>query len=386
MNAPERGGAAINPADQDALLRGLELMGTGGGGTVEFGRAIMDNDFRRGRSYTLVGLDEVPPDALVVSGGIMGSVKELDDTSPAEIVQNWEDSFEALSALEAMERHLGRKVDYLIPFELGGLNTPVILSLGSRAGIPVVDADGVGRAAPETQMTSFIGHGVQLTPMPLVDQTGNTVVVQKAQSPFFPDEVGRFIVARAGGMGANAHYPMSGAEMARAAIPGTISFSLRLGRKLERITDPEAVSSLLADELNGQACFTGRAEELHEVEATGFFVQRALLKGTGRYAGHSMELLIKNEFMMASLDGQVGCVFPDLILVVNDRGRGTMSAELARGDLVHIVVAPCHPRLRQAAKSALGKEALSPARFGAEGVSYRPVEELSRTWGLRWAM
>jgi len=374
----------ITPADQNALLRGLELMGTGGGGTAEFGRAIMDNDFRQGRSYSLVRLDEVPPDALVVSGGIMGSVKELDEPSPAEIVQAWESQFEAMLALEAMERHLGRKVDYLIPFELGGLNTPVIMSLGSRAGIPVLDADGVGRAAPETQMSSFIGHGIELTPMPLVDWKRNTVIVETAATPFFPDEVGRIIISRAGGMGANAHYPMRGAEAARAAIPGTISFTLRLGKKLEGITDPESASKLIADELNGKVCFTGRVKALRQSEATGFFVQRALLEGSGQYSGHSMEVLIKNEFMMASLDGEVGCVFPDLILLVNDRGRGMMSAELAEGDQVHMVIAPCHPRLRQAAASAPGMEAMSPARFGAEGVPYRPVEELSSAWGLKW--
>ncbi len=384
MTQHNRGVGQIKLEDHDVLLRGLEIMGTGGGGAVEFGKAIMENDSRRGRAYPLTELDDVPGDALVASGGIMGSVKVLDRYSPEEIVHNWERQFEPLMALRALEEHLGRKVDYLIPFELGGLNTPVILSLGARAGIPVLDGDGVGRAAPETQMTSFIGHGVQLTPMPLVDWKGNVVVVQSAESPFFPDEVGRFIVDRAGGMGANAHYPMQGADARRAAIPGSISFALRLGRKLEGITDPQEVSLILADELGGRVCFTGKVKELREVQATGFFVQRASLEGTDRYGGHTMEVMIKNEFMMASLDGKVGCVFPDLIFLVDERGRGVMSSELAKGDRVHMVVAPCHPRLREAAGDALGREALGPARFGAEGVSYQPVENLSVAWGLEW--
>ena len=71
-----------------------------------------------------------------------------------------------------------KKIDYIVAFEMGGLNTPIMLSLGARTDIPVIDGDGLGRAAPETQMTSFIGHDISLTPMPLVDVFGNKVVVR----------------------------------------------------------------------------------------------------------------------------------------------------------------------------------------------------------------
>ena len=56
-------------------------------------------------------------------------------------------------------------------------------------------------------MTSFMGHGVSLVPMPLVDGKGNLIVVDQTVSPFFPDEVGRFVVTRAGGLGANLALP-----------------------------------------------------------------------------------------------------------------------------------------------------------------------------------
>ena len=123
----------------EPFLLGLGFMGTGGGGSLAFGREIMLNDQARGRRYQVVSPAEVPDGALVVSGGIMGSVKALERFSVQEIVANWEKRFEPLVALRAMEEVLGQQVDFLVPFELGGLNTPVILSLGARAGIPVVD-------------------------------------------------------------------------------------------------------------------------------------------------------------------------------------------------------------------------------------------------------
>ncbi len=359
-------------------------MGTGGGGSAAFGRAIMENDLRRGRSYDIVALDHVPDDALVISGGIMGSVKVLDRFTPEEIVDQWETQFEPILALRAMERHLGRSIDFLVPFELGGLNTPVILSLAARVGIPVIDGDGVGRAAPETQMTSFIGHGISLTPMPLVDWKGNTVIVEGAVSPFFPDEVGRFVVTRAGGLGANAHYPMSGRQAKEAVLPGTISFSLRLGEELLTIRGATAAAEKVAERLGGQRAFVGTVASLREEDAMGFLVQTAQVDGLDEFRGQKLDVVMKNEFMMAVKDGVTGCVFPDLILLLGSHGRGVMSSELAVGDEVHIVIAPCHPRLREAATTEVGRKALGAARFGRPETTYEPVETLSAAWGLTW--
>ena len=375
----------LESADIDALLRGLEIFGTGGGGSVGFGRAIMENDFARGREYELIELPDVPDNALIVSGGIMGSVKVLDRFPPEEIVSSWEEQFEPMLALRAMEKRFGRKVDFLVPFELGGLNTPVILSLAARAGIPIINGDGVGRAAPETQMTSFIGHGVSLTPMPLVDWKGNTVIVEDSASIFFPDEVGRFVVTRAGGLGANSHYAMDGTRAKLAVIPGTIGDALRLGRAVGDIADPSAIVEHIGREVGAKLAFAGRVEALREEEAMGFLVQTASIAGSGHYEGQILDVVMKNEFMMASKGDSIGCMFPDLILMVDDRGRGVMSADLKEGQDVHVLVGQCHSRLREAVYDSVGREALGPGRYGRPDLAYRPVEELSSEWGLTWA-
>ena len=374
----------LKPDRLEALLRGTVVMGTGGGGSADFGRAIMANDFAQGRTYHVANLADVPDDALVVSGGIMGSVKVLDRFSPQQIVEQWERQFEPMVALRAMEEHLGRKVDFLVPFELGGLNTPVILSLAARAGIPVIDGDGVGRSAPETQMTSFIGRGASLVPMPLADWRGNVIVVKKASTLFFPDEVGRFVVTEAGGLGANTHYPMDGKTARNAILPDTISFALDLGEALLGKTSQEECSQVIADRVLGKVAFKGTVRSLREEDARGFLVQTAEIEGLGEHSGSLMEIVIKNEFMMASLDGQIGCVFPDLILLVNEHGQGVMSSELKEGDRVQTIIAPCHPRLREAAETPIGAEALGAARYGRPGISYEPVEELSTAWGMTW--
>ena len=66
-------------------------------------------------------------------------------------------------------------------------------------------------------MTSFVGYGISLNPMPLVDHQGNTIVARTLMIQH-ADEIGRFVVTRVG-MGGNAHYAMSGAELKK-LLPG----------------------------------------------------------------------------------------------------------------------------------------------------------------------
>ena len=155
----------VNREDIDAYLMGMSTYGTGGGGNPETGRALLNAGLDNGRVFNMVDPMDVPDDAVICSGGIMGSVRRLSD----EEITDPESSAKMLvKSIRTMEQIQGKKVDYLIPFEVGGSNTPVIMSAAAMMGIPCIDGDGVGRAAPETQMTTWIGKGISLTPMPVV--------------------------------------------------------------------------------------------------------------------------------------------------------------------------------------------------------------------------
>jgi len=364
--------------DIDPLLEGLAIFGTGGGGSPAWGKAILENDFVCGRIPMVIDLQAISDTSTIVSGGIMGSVKVLEQMGTENIMRHWEQRFELLEVTRVMEGLLGTKIDHVVPFEMGGLNTPVILSLGARMGISIIDGDALGRSAPETQMTSFIGHGVSLTPMPLVDMRGNVVVVQSAVDLTFPDQVGRFVISRGGGLGANNHYPMSGTTAKRVIIPNTISASLRLGKALldARRTGASPVDAVAA-EVGGKLLAVGSIESLKEEESLGFYFTSAALRGEGVFAGHRAEMVIKNETMHLAIDDVSRVYFPDLVLMLDpETGRGLMSVELAVGQAVALVALPCHPRLRQAVLSGRAEVAFSPARYGRPHERYRPLEEL----------
>ncbi len=353
------------------LLEGFAILGTGGGGSPAWGRVILENDIKRNRSAVLVKPEDVPDDAVVASGGIMGSVKVLEKVNPDQLIADWEERFELAEAFKLQEETIGKKIDYIVAFEMGGLNTPVMLSLGARLGIPVIDGDGLGRAAPETNMISFIGYDVSLTPMPLVDAEGNAVVVRYGAENTFADMLGRWMVTRGGGMGANSHYPMSGKKLKESVIPDTISGALALGEEVYKAraenSDPIDV---IAKFLGGKHIHTGVIQKMKEEEWEGFYFITAELSGGAR-------LVIKNEYMTLYLDGKPVTIFPDFILGLDpETGRGLMSAELKLGAEIALVVCPCHDRLRGALNSPAGQQAFSPKRFGQPDLVYKPLEEL----------
>ena len=368
----------FSPDDVAPLLEGLAILGTGGGGSPSWGKAILDHDFAMGRTPVIISLEEIDDDSTVVSGGMMGSVKILETMGIEGVMEHWEQRFELLEVTRVMERILGKSIDHVVPFEVGGLNTPVILSLGARMGIPIIDGDALGRSAPETQMTSFIGHGISLTPMPLIDYEGNVVIVQEATEPAYADELGRWVVTKGGGMGANSHYPMSGRQAKESIVPNTISGALELGRAVLRARhngdDPVAAA---IEALHGVLLFTGTVERLVEDEKTGFYYTLVDVKGTAQDNGRMARLVIKNETMLLSIDDEVKAIFPDLVCMLEaGTGRGVMSVELMTGTSLALVGVRCHERLREALDSEVGAIAFSPARYGRPELEYLPIETL----------
>lgn len=368
----------ITPSDIDPLLEGLAILGTGGGGNPQWGRAILEKDLAEGRDLVLVDPDVVPDDALVTCGGIMGSVMALERWSIHQLLERWESRFELLEASRAMERCLNRRIDYVVPFEVGGLNTPVMLSLAARLGVATVDGDALGRSAPETQMTSFLGHGISLTPMPLVDAQGNTIIVTGQVDPVFADEIGRWMVTRGGGLGANNHYPMSGAQLKQAVIPRTISKALEIGRALlaARSERRDPIQSV-ANVMGGKVIFKGTVEKVKGEDKGGFYITNVQLHGEENYGGDQARLVIKNETMALWLNDRLKAVFPDLVCMLDpETGRGIMSVDIAEGKPMVLVGVPCHQRLRDGMRTPDGARAFGGARYGHPELEYVPIEQL----------
>jgi len=363
--------------DLESMLIGVGILGTGGGGDPEFfGKPLVEWDLEKGREYRIVDPNAVRDDAFTVSGGYAGSVKAY--VSIGEMLQRWEKRFELAEAFRIMQSIHDRKIDYVVPFELGGVNTPVILSLAARAEVVTIDGDGLGRAAPETQMSSFFGHGVSLTPMPFVDMEGNVIIVKHATKSTYPDEIMRAALVLNGGIGANNHYPMTGKQLKDSVVPNTISLSIEIGYvvsdAVESKRDP--IDALISAS-KGIELFRGTVITMRAGDVRAHYLANAEIEGLEEYAGKEMEIVFKNEAMMGRIDGEVVTVFPDLLCIVDpETARGLMTANIQAGTKVAVVGLPAHKRLRECLKTETGQEAFGPARFGYPEVKYEPIETL----------
>ena len=102
----------------------------------------------------------------------------------------------------------------------------------------------------------------------------------------------------------------------------------------------------------------------------GFYFTNVTFDGPDAQA----KLVIKNETMLLRQGGEIVCMFPDMVVMIEPgTGRGVMSVELRTGLELVLLALPCHPRLQAAALTDTGRGAMGPARFGHPDLTYRPM-------------
>ena len=90
--------------------------------------------------------------------------------------------------------------------EAGGLNSTTPFTVAAELGIPLVDADMMGRAFPELQMCTPTLYGVTATPMAIADEKGNSAVINTIRQPLDRD-AGADADDRHGLLGDDRHLP-----------------------------------------------------------------------------------------------------------------------------------------------------------------------------------
>ena len=73
-----------------------------------------------------------------------------------------------------------KRITHLSPIEVGGINSFGPLALGAKCGLPVIDADEMGRAFPEIQMCSPFIYGCKSYPSSVADNEGKMKVCTHA--------------------------------------------------------------------------------------------------------------------------------------------------------------------------------------------------------------
>jgi DUF917 family protein len=326
----------LHESDLPDLARGAAVLGTGGGGDPYIGRLMVAAAIRAsGQPITVLELDDLDDDILVIPTAMMGA--------PTVMVEKIPRGDEAVLALRTLEKHLGRSADATMPIECGGLNSMMPLVVAARTGLPVVDGDGMGRAFPELNMETFGVYGISGSPMVVAGENGETSLVDTGSDNRRMEWLSRGLAIRMGGVAHIAEYPMSGAEVRRTAIAGTLSLGLRIGRALREArvdhVDPvTALADTLASTLyrHVRQLFAGKVVDVERRTVDGFVRGHAVLTS---FDGDSrLDIDFQNEHLVARVDGVVRAVVPDLVCMLEaDTGDPVTTEGMRYGQRVRVI-------------------------------------------------
>ncbi len=363
----------LTAADLPDLARGAAFLGTGGGGNPYIGRLMVERAMiETGRDLDLLDLADVPDDALVIPTAMMGA--------PTCIVEKLPEGREAAASLQRLERHLGRRAFATMPIEAGGVNSMIPLVVGLRLGLPVVDADGMGRAFPELFHETFHVYGVPGTPMVITNDHGDQTLVETHDN-YVMEWLARGITIRMGGVAYIAEYPMDGTTAKRTAIPGTLGVGLTIGRAIrearERHHDPfDRLITTLATTAYSPAktIFAGKIVEVFRRTSEGFAKGTIRIQELGGDAGgdpETLEIEFQNENLIARLGERVLAVVPDLICVLDaETAEPITTEELRYGQRVKVLAVSVPPIMRTPAALAVW----GPRHFGFD-LDFVPMDE-----------
>lgn len=360
----------LSESDLTDFAMGAAFLGAGGGGDPYIGQLMAKNAIREFGHPMILDAESLPDDATVVMVGMLGAPTVLTEKAAA--------GPDIDLAIQRMSERLGRPVDVLMPIEIGGVNSTIPIVASARSGLPLLNADGMGRAFPEIQMLVMNFEGLSATPFVIVDEHLNSVIVDTSTAP----DAEAFVRTIAVHMGLSCMvtgYPMTGADAKRATVWNTLTVALDIGRAIvrgRRTGDPvgELIRSLCATDIYGYAreIFDGKLIDLQRDTATGFSVGQARFEGLSDPERH---LLVKfqNEYLIALEGDTLKAVVPDLIAIVDRETAEPIPVEALRyGQRVKIlaVAAPKIITTPQALAS------VSPRCFGLD-VNYQPIRSLA---------
>lgn len=356
----------IDENSLDDITVGSTVLGSGGGGDPYVGMLLARDAIRRFGAVSLVELDEVPDEANIVFIAGIGA--------PGVLIEKLPRAAEYERVLHELERFTGVSYDYVCPAEAGGLNAVTPFATAAACGVPVIDADGMGRAFPHLEMVTPTLFGQSATPCVMVDEHGNTMFLESATNSWC-EAYARAGVLASGANAAMALYPMTGAQAKQSLVRGALGLAERIGVALRRARAEHRlpVDALLADQ-DGILLFTGKVEEVDRRNERGWTIGTARLSGLEDDHGRSFTIHFQNENLAAERDGEMVATSPDLIMAMEiDTGTPIPAEEIRYGYRVAVIGLPADPHWRTEA----GLELAGPRRFGYD-VDYRPVEEATR--------
>jgi len=352
----------LSAQDLADLVDGAAIFSAGGGGDPSVGHNIVETLTQRRFSAHLIDPLEVPDNEMVINFACVGATASVAYHGDA-----------ALKTLTTLEEFLGKKAYAVIPVELGGFNTVAAVDVAARRGIPVVDADGAGRAVPEVHLKVYTLDDIPLTPMTITDiDAQNVVLIKQTLDSKAAERIARTLAAEWGQTAYTARRVLTGAQVKTSPVLGTLSNAMRIGMLLRKAVDP---LNAVLKETHGFKLFDGVVNTVEHETKGGFTWTTAILSGTHENEGSKFELKAKNEVLIGYKDEKLAAIAPDIITPVHAETCKCVPAEkIKKGDKLAVIGIPAHKKWRTLKGLELWKDVLERSNITEK---YVELEQLN---------
>jgi DUF917 family protein len=352
----------LDPDSLRALARGCAVLGAGGGGDPYLGLLQALQATEDYGPVPLVDIDELPGDSLIMPCGSIGA--------PTVSIEKIENGDEGSRLREHLEFVTGGQVAALMAAEIGGSNGLLPVAWAARMGLPLVDADGMGRAFPEVPQVTMHLAGISPSPAVMTDERGNLIVF-RAISGHWIERLERAAAVEFGGAASSTEFSLTAAEARTATVRDSVSQAIRIGESVAR-GEGSPVAALIA-EIGAFRLLSGKVSDVERRTTSGFVRGSVVVEGLRDDAGRLLRLELQNENLVALERGQVLASVPDLISVLDSETADAIVTERIRyGQWVTVIAFACDPVWR----TGPGLAVAGPRAFGYD-FDYLPVEELA---------
>ncbi len=356
------------------LLLGAAIVGTGGGGSLEKGWALVDKALAEGCEFLLADIVDIPDEGMVGTPYGCGSIGPLSETAKKELARLAKiDTTPEVAAVKTIEAYLGEELCGVMATELGGGNTAVALEAGARLGKPIVDADPAGRSVPCLQHSTFYLKGLPIYPMAVANAIGDAFVINKVLSDERAERLTRAAaVASYNHVGVVDHVARWGTLKAH-VLKNTLSMCLEVGEVARKAREEgRNFAEDVAERLDGAVIFKGVIREMVWEDRDGFTFGEMIIEGHTAFEGETLKIWFQNENLISWKNDALFITAPDALNIVDDTENMPLLNPYGKvGMPVTVFAVKAFPEWR----TAEALKVFGPKFFGYD-VPYREMEAL----------
>ena len=305
------------------LILGAEILGCGGGGSVELALEILKQAEEQGLKLRIAPLNELNEDSLVfivsrVGGGVEEDIKKRVERYPKKIERP------ELEAVKELANFLEKEPVAILASETGAGNMLLPLFVAASLDKVTVDGDACGRAKPEIAISTTHVKGIPIAPLAAVTPFGDVAILKTALNDYTAEDICRQIAVASGGTCGVARCPATPKQLKGGIVEGSISRCIKVGRSIrEALKSGRDPIEAFIEATGGKEIFRGVVKSWEREERRAFMWGNVEIEGRGPYDGHRMRIFFKNEFLISWLDERPYVTCPDLICVIDVKtGRG----------------------------------------------------------------